>query len=108
MVIDPLQVGCLTAQTWTVVDQLAVNFASRKIDKRHGCPDCLTGSSFIAHAPSESNLQTKFCCATDMGRPCNPRAEYGLRVVAFGLSAPKVRIFPVRSSYVFWFLLKNV
>src|SRR5665213_1080469 len=39
MVIDPLKVGCLTAQTWTVVDQLAINFASRKIDKRHSCPD---------------------------------------------------------------------
>jgi hypothetical protein len=39
VVVDPLQVGGLTAQTWAVVDQLAVNFASRKINKRHSCPD---------------------------------------------------------------------
>src|SRR6267143_1642734 len=35
VVIDPLQVGGFSAQTWTVVHQLAVNFARRKIDERH-------------------------------------------------------------------------
>src|SRR5712692_2458121 len=35
MVVDPLQVGGLSAQTWTVVHKLAVNFASRKVDERH-------------------------------------------------------------------------
>src|SRR6266478_1711021 len=35
VVVDPLQVGGLSAQTWTVVHQLAVNFARRKIDERH-------------------------------------------------------------------------
>lgn len=35
VVVDPLQVGGLSAQTWTVVHELAVNFASRKIDERH-------------------------------------------------------------------------
>jgi hypothetical protein len=30
-----LQVGGLSAQTWTVIHQLAVNFARRKINKRH-------------------------------------------------------------------------
>src|SRR4029077_11361750 len=35
VVVDPLQVGGLTAQTWTVVHQLAVDFARRKIDERH-------------------------------------------------------------------------
>src|SRR5947208_15389385 len=35
VVVDPLQVGGLSAQTWTVVHQLAVNFASRKVDERH-------------------------------------------------------------------------
>src|ERR1700686_5594075 len=35
MVVDPLQVGGLSAQTWTVVHELAVNFASGEIDKRH-------------------------------------------------------------------------
>src|SRR5258708_18249740 len=35
MVVDPLQVGGLSAQTWTVVNKLAVNFARRKVDERH-------------------------------------------------------------------------
>src|SRR6266853_291343 len=35
MVVDPLQVGGFSAQSWTVVHQLAVNFARRKIDERH-------------------------------------------------------------------------
>src|SRR5437667_7625394 len=35
VVVDPLQVGGFSAQTWTVVHELAVNFASRKIDERH-------------------------------------------------------------------------
>src|SRR6266851_3789095 len=35
VVIDPLQVGGFYAQTWTVVHQLAVDFARRKIDERH-------------------------------------------------------------------------
>src|SRR5258708_22394484 len=35
VVIDPLQVGGFSAQTWTVVHQLAINFARRKIDERH-------------------------------------------------------------------------
>jgi hypothetical protein len=39
VVVDPLQVGGLTAQTWAVVHELAINFASRKIDKGHKCPD---------------------------------------------------------------------
>src|SRR5271156_3865030 len=39
VVVDPLQVGGFSAQTWTVVHELAVDFASRKIDKGHSCPD---------------------------------------------------------------------
>ena len=35
VVINPLQVGGFSAQTWTVVHQLAVNFARGKIDERH-------------------------------------------------------------------------
>src|SRR5260370_8425662 len=35
MVVDPLQVGGLSAQTWTVVNKLAVNFARREVDERH-------------------------------------------------------------------------
>ena len=35
VVIDPLQVGGFSAQTRTVVHQLAINFARRKIDERH-------------------------------------------------------------------------
>src|ERR1700726_2806802 len=35
VVVDPLQVCGLSAQTWTVVHQLAVDFARRKIDERH-------------------------------------------------------------------------
>src|SRR6266853_3731291 len=35
VVVDPLQVGGLSAQTWTVVNKLAVNFARRKVDERH-------------------------------------------------------------------------
>src|SRR5467141_991858 len=35
VVVDPLQVGGFSAQTWTVVHQLAVDFARRKIDERH-------------------------------------------------------------------------
>src|SRR5207302_5165543 len=35
VVVDPLQIGGLSAQTWTVVNKLAVNFARRKVDERH-------------------------------------------------------------------------
>ena len=35
VVVDPLQVGGLSAQIWTVIHQLAVDFARRKIDERH-------------------------------------------------------------------------
>src|SRR5579859_675431 len=35
VVVHPLQVRGLSAQTGTVVDELAVNFARRKINERH-------------------------------------------------------------------------
>ena len=35
MVVHPLQVRGFSTQTWTVIHQLAVNFARRKINKRH-------------------------------------------------------------------------
>jgi hypothetical protein len=35
VVINPLQVRGLSAETRTVVHQLAINFARRKIDERH-------------------------------------------------------------------------
>src|SRR6202030_422833 len=35
VIVDPLQVGGLSAQTRTVVHQLTVDFARRKIDERH-------------------------------------------------------------------------
>src|SRR5437667_4672563 len=35
VVVDPLQIGGFSAQTWTVVHQLAVNFARGKINERH-------------------------------------------------------------------------
>src|SRR5216683_8259943 len=35
VVVNPLQVRGFSAQTWTVVHQLAVDFARRKIDERH-------------------------------------------------------------------------
>src|SRR2546422_714626 len=38
VVVDPLEIGGFSTQTWTVVHELAVNFAGRKIDKRHSYP----------------------------------------------------------------------
>src|SRR6266571_8366866 len=35
VVVNPLQVRGFSAQTWTVIHQLAVDFARRKIDERH-------------------------------------------------------------------------
>src|SRR5271165_814145 len=35
VIVDPLQVGGLSAQTWTVVHQLAIDFARGKIYERH-------------------------------------------------------------------------
>jgi hypothetical protein len=35
VVVDPLEVGGFSAETWTVVNELAVNFASGKIDEWH-------------------------------------------------------------------------
>src|SRR5208282_6187518 len=35
VVVDPLKVRGFSAQTWTVVNELAINFASRKVDERH-------------------------------------------------------------------------
>jgi len=35
VVVDPLQVGGFSAQTWTVVHELTVDFASKEIDERH-------------------------------------------------------------------------
>ena len=46
VVVDPLQVGGLSSQTWTVIHELAVNFASRKIDERH----------FVVNPNSATNL----------------------------------------------------
>src|SRR5208283_4184897 len=34
VVVDPLQVGGLSAQTWTVVHQLAIDFARGKVNER--------------------------------------------------------------------------
>ena len=39
MIVDPLEIGRFSAQTGTVVHELAVNFASGKVDKGHGFPD---------------------------------------------------------------------
>jgi hypothetical protein len=66
VVIDPLQVGGLSAQTWTVVNQLAINFASRKVDKRHGLSG-RTGHSFIAYACKQANPQTNRSCSEGIG-----------------------------------------
>jgi hypothetical protein len=38
MVINPLQVGGFSAQTWAVIHELAVDFASREVDKGHSYP----------------------------------------------------------------------
>ena len=46
VVVDPLQVGGFSAQTWTVVHQLAVNFARGKINERH----------FVVNQNSATNL----------------------------------------------------
>jgi hypothetical protein len=35
MVVNPLQVGGFSAQTWTVVHQLAIDFARGKVDEGH-------------------------------------------------------------------------
>jgi hypothetical protein len=35
VVVNPLEVRGFSAQTWTVVDEFAVNFARRKINERH-------------------------------------------------------------------------
>ncbi len=51
VVVDPLQVRGLSAETRTVVNQLAVNFACRKIDERHLSRSDL-GSKLIAYASS--------------------------------------------------------
>src|SRR5579872_1798354 len=50
MVVDPLEVRGLSAQTWTVVNELAVNFARRKIDERHLFSTRKFGHKLIAYA----------------------------------------------------------
>src|SRR5260370_12092797 len=52
---DSLQVCGLSAQTWTVVHQLAVNFARRKIDERHFVLTRLV-RKLIAHASRRGQM----------------------------------------------------
>src|SRR6266852_4583532 len=49
VVVDPLKVGGFSAKTWTVVHQLAINFARRKIDERHFVVD-LNAATNLAYA----------------------------------------------------------
>src|SRR5450631_3086883 len=82
MVIHPLQVGGFSAQTWTVVHQLVVNFARGEIDKRHcssirirpnACsPSCTAASLRASISLRFSSLQ--FCRYTHSFRefPPNP------------------------------------
>ena len=46
VIVNPLQVGGLSAKTGTVVHQLAINFARGKIDERH----------FVVNQNSATNL----------------------------------------------------
>src|SRR5207244_7723777 len=61
MVVDPLQVGGFSAQTWTVVHQLAVNFARRKIDERHFFVNQSLGHKLIAYAAQAGQLSSPAC-----------------------------------------------
>src|SRR5258707_15834315 len=76
VVIDPLQVRGLTAQTWTVIHQLAVNFARRKIDERHFVLTRLV-RKLIAHASRRGQMhKPKFSRALVPSlRACLPLAR---------------------------------
>ena len=57
VVVDPLQVGGFTAETRTIVDKLAVDLASRKIDKWHRFSGLGRSSSYIAQRFGLSNRE---------------------------------------------------
>src|SRR6266853_5192348 len=56
VVVDPLQVCGLSAQTWTVVHQLAVNFARRKIDERHFVLTRFSSKTYSTRLKPQPNL----------------------------------------------------
>src|SRR5258708_10950164 len=64
VVVDPLQVRGLSAQTWTVVNKLAVNFARRKVDERH---------VLLVRTRSEA------CSTRVAGRPASRRLKSRIR-----------------------------
>src|SRR6185437_10028285 len=68
-----LQVRCLTAQTGAVIDDLAVNFTSGKINKAQGSPSIRTKPRYLRPGPK---------------RPCTERLFYIItyRVRAFSYS----------------------
>src|SRR5271163_3807104 len=57
VIVNPLQVGGFSAQTWTVVHQLAINFARRKIDEGH-CSLALTRPQIYSiHGAGEASIR---------------------------------------------------
>src|SRR5258708_13477177 len=56
VVVDPLQVGGFSAQTWTVIHELAVNFARRKIDERHFVVNQNVATTLYHTRPSQPPL----------------------------------------------------
>src|SRR5260370_36186660 len=63
VIVNPLQVGGLSAKTWTVIHQLAINFARGKIDERH----------FVVNQNSATNLQHTECRQASFSPACVTR-----------------------------------
>ena len=79
VVVDPLQVGGFSSETWTVVHQLAINFARRKIDERHFVVDqnAATNLAYAVQAGQHSragspSLTAVFTVSTILAQsPCS-------------------------------------
>jgi hypothetical protein len=72
VVIDPLQVRGLSAQTWTVVHQLAVNFARRKIDERHFVLTRFSSKTYSTRATPVQMCCTRFSRPSTRHRKSSP------------------------------------
>src|SRR5487761_194774 len=75
MVVDPLQIGGFAAEAGTVVDKLAVDFASRKIYERHESLRFLSPFTYSIGMSSRPSCVLRIDSEQAMTVPCADSAH---------------------------------
>src|SRR5262249_42887201 len=102
VVVNPLQIRGLSAQTGTVVHQFAVNFARRKIDERHWSSTLKKPQTYSTANSTRPNTGLPIILGSNCTRNLAPRAGYAfLPIPGRSCNSSSVRDFASISHHNF-------